>query len=81
MIHPFAIIDYINQVKYIDDLSVAYAASDLAICRSGAMTVAELTVTGTPAIFIPYPFAAQDHQMFNARYVASEYAAKSHSSK
>lgn len=65
-----------NPVKYIDDLSVAYAACDLAICRSGAMTIAELTVTGTPAIFVPYPFAAQDHQTFNAQYVASEYAAR-----
>lgn len=60
---------------YFDDLSVAYAVSDLAICRSGAMTIAELTVTGTPALFIPYPFAAADHQMHNAQSMQSRGAA------
>jgi UDP-N-acetylglucosamine--N-acetylmuramyl-(pentapeptide) pyrophosphoryl-undecaprenol N-acetylglucosamine transferase len=60
---------------YFDDLSIAYAVADVAICRSGAMTIAELSVTGCPAIFIPYPFAAADHQMHNARFVASKGAA------
>ncbi len=62
--------------KYFDDLAIAYAACDLAVCRSGAMTIAELAVTGTPAIFIPYPFAASNHQTFNAQFVASLNAAK-----
>lgn len=61
---------------YFDDLAVAYAASDLAICRAGAMTVSELSVMGTPAIFVPYPFAAADHQTHNARYMASKGAAQ-----
>jgi UDP-N-acetylglucosamine--N-acetylmuramyl-(pentapeptide) pyrophosphoryl-undecaprenol N-acetylglucosamine transferase len=39
------------------------------------MTIAELSVTGCPAIFIPYPFAAADHQMHNARFMASKGAA------
>jgi UDP-N-acetylglucosamine--N-acetylmuramyl-(pentapeptide) pyrophosphoryl-undecaprenol N-acetylglucosamine transferase len=60
---------------YFDDLSIAYAVSDLAVCRAGAMTVAELAVTGTPALFIPYPFAAGDHQTHNARFVSSKGAA------
>ncbi|MBX9687938.1 MAG: undecaprenyldiphospho-muramoylpentapeptide beta-N-acetylglucosaminyltransferase [Candidatus Obscuribacterales bacterium] len=60
---------------YFDDLSVAYASSDLAICRAGAMTVSELSVTGTPALFIPYPYAAADHQTHNARYMAEKGAA------
>lgn len=60
---------------YFDDLSIAYAVTDLAICRSGAMTIAELSVTGCPAIFIPYPYAAADHQMHNARFMASKGAA------
>ena len=60
---------------YFDDLAVAYAASDLAICRAGAMTVSELSVMGTPAIFIPYPFAAADHQTHNARYMEGKGAA------
>lgn len=62
--------------KYFDNLAIAYAACDLSICRSGAMTIAELAATGTPAIFVPYPFAAADHQTFNARYVSSKGAAK-----
>jgi UDP-N-acetylglucosamine--N-acetylmuramyl-(pentapeptide) pyrophosphoryl-undecaprenol N-acetylglucosamine transferase len=62
--------------KYFDNLAIAYAACDLAICRSGAMTIAELAVTGTPAIFVPYPFAAADHQTFNARFISSCGAAK-----
>jgi UDP-N-acetylglucosamine--N-acetylmuramyl-(pentapeptide) pyrophosphoryl-undecaprenol N-acetylglucosamine transferase len=61
---------------YFDDLSVAYAVSDLTVCRAGAMTISELAVTGTPAIFIPYPFAAQDHQTFNANFVAAKGAAR-----
>lgn len=61
---------------YFDDLSTAYAATDLTVCRAGAMTISELAVTGTPAIFIPYPFAAQDHQTHNAQFVASQGAAK-----
>ncbi len=60
---------------YIDDLSTAYAASDFTVCRAGAMTISELAVTGTPAIFIPYPYAAQDHQTFNANYVKEQKAA------
>jgi UDP-N-acetylglucosamine--N-acetylmuramyl-(pentapeptide) pyrophosphoryl-undecaprenol N-acetylglucosamine transferase len=60
---------------YFDDLSVAYAVCDLAVTRAGAMTVAELAVSGTPAIFVPYPFAAQDHQTHNARYMESQKAA------
>ncbi len=62
--------------KYFDDMATAYAACNLAVCRSGAMTIAELAVTGTPAIFIPYPFAAANHQAFNAQAIASTGAAK-----
>jgi UDP-N-acetylglucosamine--N-acetylmuramyl-(pentapeptide) pyrophosphoryl-undecaprenol N-acetylglucosamine transferase len=61
---------------YFDHLEVAYAACDITVCRAGAMTIAELFVTGTPAIFVPYPFAAQDHQTFNARYVEAQGGAK-----
>ena len=60
---------------YFDDLSLAYASSHLAICRAGAMTVSELSVTGTPALFVPYPFAAADHQTHNAKYMAGKGAA------
>lgn len=52
---------------FFDDMPVAYAASDLAICRAGAMTIAELAICGLPAIFIPFPFATDDHQTANAK--------------
>ena len=61
---------------YFDDLSKAYAACDLTVCRAGAMTISELAITGTPAIFVPFPFAAQDHQTFNGRFVESKGAAR-----
>lgn len=50
-------------------------AADLAFCRSGGSTVAELTLFGVPAILVPYPHAAEDHQSDNARYMASAGAA------
>lgn len=61
---------------YFNNMEVAYAACDVTVCRAGAMTIAELCVTGTPAIFVPYPFAAQDHQTFNARYIEAQGAAR-----
>jgi UDP-N-acetylglucosamine--N-acetylmuramyl-(pentapeptide) pyrophosphoryl-undecaprenol N-acetylglucosamine transferase len=51
---------------FIERMECAYAACDLAVCRSGASTLAELTETGTPSILIPYPYAAADHQSTNA---------------
>jgi len=51
---------------FIHDMGQAYARADLVVCRAGATTIAELTVMGRPAIFIPYPFAAEGHQELNA---------------
>jgi len=56
---------------FIDDMAAAYAWADLAICRSGALTVAELAVAGVPAVLIPFPFAADDHQTANARHLVA----------
>jgi UDP-N-acetylglucosamine--N-acetylmuramyl-(pentapeptide) pyrophosphoryl-undecaprenol N-acetylglucosamine transferase len=54
-------------VPFIDDMASAYAEAGLVVCRAGATTLAELAVCGRPAILIPYPFAAADHQTANAR--------------
>jgi UDP-N-acetylglucosamine--N-acetylmuramyl-(pentapeptide) pyrophosphoryl-undecaprenol N-acetylglucosamine transferase len=63
--------DRYRMLPYIDDLAVAYSMSDVTLCRAGAMTIAELTAKHKPAIFVPYPYAAQDHQMHNGRYMES----------
>jgi len=60
---------------FIDRMEMAYAAVDLAVCRAGASTIAELTRLGIPAVFVPYPFAAADHQTENARAAAAAGAA------
>lgn len=52
---------------FAQDMASLYAATDLAICRAGAATCAELSAFGVPALLIPYPHAANDHQMANAR--------------
>jgi UDP-N-acetylglucosamine--N-acetylmuramyl-(pentapeptide) pyrophosphoryl-undecaprenol N-acetylglucosamine transferase len=57
---------------FIDDMPTAYAASDLAICRSGAMTLSELQVAALPAILVPFPHAAADHQKHNALSFAAK---------
>src|SRR5580700_11119799 len=53
--------------KFIDDMPRTFARADLLVCRSGASTVAEITAAGKPAIFVPFPAAADDHQNVNAR--------------
>jgi hypothetical protein len=55
---------------FIDRMDLAYAACDLALTRAGALTVAELTAAGVPAIMVPLPHATADHQTGNARAVA-----------
>jgi len=52
---------------FIEDMAEAYAWADLVVCRAGALTVAELSAVGLPAIFIPFPAAVDDHQTANAR--------------
>ncbi|MFJ9123608.1 UDP-N-acetylglucosamine--N-acetylmuramyl-(pentapeptide) pyrophosphoryl-undecaprenol N-acetylglucosamine transferase [Streptomyces sp. NPDC102340] len=54
-------------VPYLDRMDLAYAAADLAVCRAGSATVAELATTRTPAVLVPYPYAPGDHQTHNAR--------------
>jgi UDP-N-acetylglucosamine--N-acetylmuramyl-(pentapeptide) pyrophosphoryl-undecaprenol N-acetylglucosamine transferase len=62
-------------IRYEADMASVYAASDLMICRSGATTVAELSVVGCPSILIPLPGSPGDHQTANARFLADQEAA------
>ncbi|HYA97246.1 MAG TPA: undecaprenyldiphospho-muramoylpentapeptide beta-N-acetylglucosaminyltransferase, partial [Methylomirabilota bacterium] len=60
---------------FIEDMPKMFARADLLMCRSGASTVAEVTAAGKPAIFIPFPHAADDHQLRNAEALARAGAA------
>ena len=60
--------DFITQMEY------AYAAADLVISRSGAMAIAELCVEEKPVVFVPYPYAAEDHQTVNAQNLVNKNA-------
>jgi UDP-N-acetylglucosamine--N-acetylmuramyl-(pentapeptide) pyrophosphoryl-undecaprenol N-acetylglucosamine transferase len=60
---------------FIQSMAHAYAAADLVVSRAGAMTIAELCITGKPAVFVPYPFAAEDHQTVNAMNLVEKGAA------
>jgi UDP-N-acetylglucosamine--N-acetylmuramyl-(pentapeptide) pyrophosphoryl-undecaprenol N-acetylglucosamine transferase len=61
--------------SFIEDMAEAYAWADLVICRAGALTVAELSAAGLPAIFVPFPAAVDDHQTANAGPMAEAGAA------
>ena len=61
--------DFITQMEY------AYAAADIVVARAGAMTVAELCVAKKPVLFVPYPFATEDHQTVNAMQLVNRNAA------
>lgn len=61
--------------QFIDDMAKAYGEADLVICRAGALTVAEVAATGVAAIFVPYPYAVDDHQTHNAQALKAAGAA------
>ncbi len=60
---------------FIDDMAAAYEWADLVVCRAGALTVSEVAAAGKAAIFVPFPFAVDDHQTANAQYLADKNAA------
>jgi UDP-N-acetylglucosamine--N-acetylmuramyl-(pentapeptide) pyrophosphoryl-undecaprenol N-acetylglucosamine transferase len=61
-----------NVVSFIDDMAKAYRNADLVICRSGALTVSEISAAGVAAIFVPFPFAVDDHQTANAQWLVNQ---------
>lgn len=62
-------------VNFIDNMAQAYSSADVIICRAGASTVAEVSCAGKCAIFVPYPYAVDNHQTHNANYLVEQGAA------
>jgi UDP-N-acetylglucosamine--N-acetylmuramyl-(pentapeptide) pyrophosphoryl-undecaprenol N-acetylglucosamine transferase len=57
---------------FIDDTAQAFADADLIVCRAGASTVTEIAAVGAAAVFVPFPFAVDDHQTTNARFLVEQ---------
>jgi UDP-N-acetylglucosamine--N-acetylmuramyl-(pentapeptide) pyrophosphoryl-undecaprenol N-acetylglucosamine transferase len=70
------LIGRVRVLEFIDRMEYAYGASSLAVCRSGATTIAELAAAGLPSVLVPYPHAAADHQTHNAKAMADAGAAE-----
>jgi UDP-N-acetylglucosamine--N-acetylmuramyl-(pentapeptide) pyrophosphoryl-undecaprenol N-acetylglucosamine transferase len=62
-------------VPFVDDMARRYAEADMVICRSGATTVAELACAGVASVLVPFPYATDDHQTANAKFLAERGAA------
>lgn len=62
-------------VAFIKDMAARYAEADLVICRAGALTISELSAAGMASVLVPFPFAVDDHQTANARFLANSGAA------
>lgn len=65
----------VRLVPFIEDMAEAYAWADLVLCRAGALTVTELMAAGIGSLLVPFPFAIDDHQRANARYLVEAGAA------
>jgi UDP-N-acetylglucosamine--N-acetylmuramyl-(pentapeptide) pyrophosphoryl-undecaprenol N-acetylglucosamine transferase len=63
-------------LPFIDDMAAMYEWADLVLCRAGALTVSELAAVGMPALLVPFPYAVDDHQTANGRYLAEAGAAQ-----
>lgn len=61
--------------EFIKDMDKAYAAADVVVSRAGALAIAELCIVAKPVLFVPYPFAAEDHQTSNAMALVNNKAA------
>lgn len=60
---------------FLDDMADQYAKADVVICRAGALTIAELAAAGVASVLVPFPFAVDDHQTHNARFLSEQGAA------
>ena len=65
-----------NVLPFITDMASAYGQADLLVCRAGATSIAEITASGKAALFIPFPFAVNDHQTKNAELLVNRGAAE-----
>lgn len=68
-------LDQVRLDPFIDDMASAYEWADIAVCRAGALTIAELCAAGLAAILVPFPYAIDDHQTANARFLQDAGAA------
>ena len=62
--------------EFLDDMPEAYAWADLVVCRAGALTISELMAVGVASVLVPYPYAVDDHQTVNARFLSDTGAAR-----
>lgn len=62
-------------LTFIDDMAAQYGCSDLVICRAGALTIAELSTVGVASILVPFPYAVDDHQTSNGKFLSDRNAA------
>ena len=73
--HYLPLGERVEVTAFIEDMAEAYEWADLVICRAGAMTVSELAIAGRASILVPFPYATDDHQTLNARFLADQGAA------
>ena len=67
--------EHIRIVPFIKNMNDAYSMDDVIISRAGALALAELAIVGVPTILVPFPYAAEDHQTFNAKALSTKDAA------
>jgi len=67
--------EFIRIVPFIKNMNDAYSMADIIVSRAGALAIAELTIVGKPTILVPFPYAAEDHQTYNAKALSTRDAA------
>lgn len=67
--------EYIRIVPFIKNMNDAYSIADIIVSRAGALAIAELAIVGKPTILVPFPYAAEDHQTYNAKALSTQDAA------